>query len=267
MIGFKNYDLIVEDDYPKLTDFRVYFNEGKRHYQTGKYFFEFDIRLHENRFFIIVCNYDDYKYRDRVFDYITEEETANPKRPTQSELKQQFFVCYDIKGRTLYLSEGTKKTELKNYMEECLQRKVRIRERFASLDTFLNSIQYLFTIRFTQSRNLLNLDPQGTFERQYGALGLDIPDKLTTKFEYRKIPIGQQKARIKDLGKRRNQGEFDSLVIVGEDSEGFEKTFDFSSMVTTTKIRADVDEYSRYDADEVIELLLEELTKNDVREG
>ena len=88
-----------------------------------------------------------------------------------------------------------------------------------------------------------------------------------TEFEYRKIPIGQQKARIKDLGKRRNQGEFDSLVIVGEDSEGFEKTFDFSSMVTTTKIRADVDEYSRYDADEVIELLLEELTKNDVREG
>jgi len=56
-------------------------------------------------------------------------------------------------------------------------------------------------------------------------------------------------------------------VIDGEDSEGFEKTFDFSSMVTTTKIRADVDEYSRYDADEVIELLLEELTKNDVREG
>lgn len=266
LLSFKNFDLLFDNEFPTLEEFKTLFRLGKFHRQYGQNLYEFSIDLQDNRYFIITCDYDGFKYRPKVYDTVSEIEDDNPRKPFQNELRQQFFACYDILGRTLYISDSAKKGILKKYMEEMTQKKVKTRERFSSFDEFERTVKFLKSIRWIQSRNLLNLDPQGLFAQRYSPLGLEVPDSMTTKLEYGRLSLEGWIHKLRTLGEKKAAREFESVVIIGEDAFGAEKSFDFDSMITSKLINIDMDENGRYNAYEVVELLLIELRKDNVQE-
>ncbi|MBP3427696.1 MAG: hypothetical protein J6M47_05495 [Clostridia bacterium] len=265
MLSFKNYDMLFDDRLIDGGQFVEGIRIGMYHYMPDnqkagkkKVLYEFSFNLYDDRYYTIACDYDNFLYRETVYDIESEQESANPRRPTQNELRQQFFACYDIHTHILYISDSEKKGVLAKYFKGVYNQNVKIRERFASFEDFERTVRYLKSIRFTQSRTLTNTTPQGTFKQRYDPIGLNVPDKVSARLDYGGLDLRERETarKLRELRARKDTKEFDSVVIVGLDAFGVEKSFDFGSMVTSLEIVADADENGRYSADAVIENLL-----------
>jgi len=202
-------------------------------------------------------DYDDPRYRAKVYNILTEQEDDNPKLKTQMEVNQLFFACYDVEKGELFISSPQKKGALRAFLEDRWQKTVRIRARISSAEEFEKVVRYIRKVTYTQTRNLVNVHPESIFSQRYDPLGLDVPDRLKTTLEYEQlldvIPFRRQ---IKDLFDKHMTHEIESIEIIGEDEEGFEHRFNLDNIIKEIPIALEADDDKRYDKDSVFQLLL-----------
>ena len=254
---FKCYTLLLDQVCPSLGDFKSLGKVAKSRFFLNDYLYEFSMEIVDERFVLISVDYDDQRYRSKVYNIVTEHEDDNPKQRTQIELKQQFFACYDTQKCELFISDPAKKGSLRAYLSENWMNEVRIRARIASAKDFDETVRYIRKVTFTQTLNLVNAHPDSIFAQRYNPLGLDVPDRLKTTLEYQQrldaIPLRSQ---IKELFDKHKTREIESIEIIGEDEEGFEQRFNLDNIIKEITITLDTDEDKRYDRDSVFQLLL-----------
>lgn len=253
---FKCYTLIRDEVCPSYEDFE-YIGEGKKRHFKNDFIYEFTLRFASDRFILFGIDYDDQKYRDTVYNIETEEEDKNPKKPTQIELKQQFFACYDTDKHELYISDPQKKGALKDFLQDKWQKKVMIRARISSAKEFEETVHSIRKVTYTQTRNLVTSHPESIFAQRYDPLGLDIPDRLKTTLEYEsKLDAIPLRSKIREIFDRNHKYEIESIEILGEDESGIMQTFNLETIIKEFSISIEPDEDKRYDMDLLFQLLL-----------
>ena len=121
-------------------------------------------------------------------------------------------------------------------------------------------LKYLKKLKFTQQRNIMNVaDNESIFMQQVSELGLDMPDKITMQIEYPNTLIGSLRNGIQNIKKKREQGYFKDIVLIGVDDSGIEQSFDFSSVVKNIEILTHKNEDERYDKEEVERCFFEKI--------
>lgn len=135
-----------------------------------------------------------------------------------------------------------------------------IRERLTSVEEFTKVVQAIKRVKYTQTRNLVNMNPEGLFSQGYNPLGLEMPDKLISTLEYDTgIHAAAVIDKLKTLFNSGKTKEIDSLEIMGIDDEGFEQLFSLEKVVKSIPVTIDADEDGRYDSEQVFTLLLAKL--------
>lgn len=89
------------------------------------------------------------------------------------------------------------------------------------------------------------------FMQQANELGLDMPDKIMMQIEYPNTFVGNLKNGIQILKKKKDQGYFSDIILIGEDDFGIEQSFDFTSIIKNIEVAVKKNEDDRYDENEV----------------
>lgn len=252
--------LYIDDEFPTKAILENLSEVGNEFHRKKQFLFSVEHGfIGENRYWMYFQYDNESLYTDVVVDTIDNETKSNPRPKNQVELRQQLFACYDLERKLLYVSDYAKRTSVADYLEEMLQKPVRIKNVIKSLDEFVSAVRYLKSVTFTQRRNLFTTTEDSLFQKQADLYGLDLPERSKLKFDYGHSPVGVARTALQSWGMKRESGEFDEVVVVGVDDEGFENSFNFSTMLSTIEIALSRDENYRYDPDSVRRLLLEKL--------
>jgi hypothetical protein len=258
---FCNYLLRVDgvreaslDDFKRIIQIRP----STSYYSHKKYLYEIEIKLIEERFFWMTCNYDNTKeFRDYVFNQNTESKEPNPRSKDQIELRQQFFVCYDCQKNFLYLNDMGRRSFLQQYLSDILQKEFIIKNIYTSVGDFCDRIKTIRGFRYTQIDDLFGRNSD--LFKQVGSIwGHDLPSKVQLKVSYGDLPIHEGGRGIVDILTNHRE-EFEDIIIIGCDDKGMEQTFDFSSVLKHLSILPTKDENEHFNPMEVQKLLLNEL--------
>ena len=259
---FKSYSLIVDEQYPSVALLKSIADQKKRRLGSNDLNYQYNIRFEEDRFLLLAVDVDDGKYSETVYDTESEMEKENPRKRYELEYADQFFACYDAQAHELYLSSTQRKAAIKLLFGEHIgpKQKVFIRERLSSVEEFAEAVQSIRRVKYTQTRNLVNIHPDGLFSQGYNPLGLEIPDKLISTLEYDSgIHAGTVIDKLRNLFRRGESKEIESLEILGVDDEGFERQFTLEKVIKNIPITIEQDEDGRYDPEQVFSLLLAKL--------
>lgn len=210
-------------------------------------------KIVDNRYLWMYCQYDNSKlYGEIVLDTEKEKQHKNTRKKYEIELRKQLFLILDTESQLLYLSDITKKGAIKAYFTEELQADIIIKNLYSSLDEFQKSVKVLKKLKFTQYRNISNtLDKESIFMQQANELGLDMPEKIMMQIEYPNTFVGNLKNGIQILKKKKDQGYFSDIILIGEDDFGIEQSFDFTSIIKNIEVAVRKNEDDRYDENEV----------------
>ncbi len=259
---FKSYSLIVDEQYPDSSLLNQIAAHRIRRLNRNAYSYQYNIRFEENRFLLLAIDVDDGRYSETVYDQSSEIEKPNPKKRYELEYAEQFFACYDLQMKELYLSNPQRKPAIKLLFSDFINPslKVYIRERLSSIEEFSSVVQSIKKIKYTQTRNLVNMNPTGLFAQRYDPLGVELPDKLTSTLEY-STGIHPQAVinRLRDLLSPQRSKEIESIEILGTDDEGFEQLFSLEKIIKNIPIPIEADENGKYDPEQVFAILLSKL--------
>lgn len=263
---FKTLQLIINGKRPDDLDIDRIIRLGAQKHFMGSDIYLIEKKILEDRFLWIYCQYDNANlYGDVVYDTSREVESKNTREKTQVELRKQLFIIYDKKTGYLYLSDINKRGFVKNYINETLQCEVVIKNIYASLQEFRQSVKYLKKLRFTQAYNVMNVAiSDSLFLQQANALGLDLPKKITMQFEYGNTPLEKIEGGLENIRYKRTQGFFDDIVLIGVDDDGIEQNFDFRSLVKNVEIITSKNENERFEAVEIERLFMERIKEVNV---
>lgn len=261
---FKSYALIVDEHYPDATLLAQIAEKRLQRLSYNGFNYKYDIRFQEERFLLIAVDFNDGKYSEMVYDIESEIEKQNPRKRHELEYADQFFACYDLNEKELYLSNIQRKAAIRLLFMEHVgeKQKVRIRERLSSVEEFAEVVHSIKRVKYTQTRNLVNMDPTGLFAQGYNPLGLEIPDRLISTLEYDcGINAKAVVEKLKNLLIKSKTKEIESIEILGEDDEGFEQLFSLEKIIKSFSIDIESDGDGRYDEGEVFRLLLTQLRR------
>lgn len=266
---FKTFQLIIDGHNPKDKELNDVILYGKDKHEQRKEIYLIDRKMIDNKYLWMYCQHDDAKlYGDIVFDTEKEKKHKNTRKRNEIELRKQLFVVYDIDAKLLFLNDMTKKSFVKEYIADALQVDVGVKNIYASLEEFQESVKSLTRLKFTQIYNIQNtIDEQSLFVKQVNELGLDMPDRMMMQIDYPNTPIGMIRAGLQNIKRKRDAGYFKDIILVGLDDLGVEQSFDFSSIIKNLDISVLKKENERYDEQEVERALLFELRKQNVRKA
>lgn len=261
---FRNFQIIVDNDWPNEQIFRDMCDKGLSNFATGDIMYEFHQKFDEAlKCYWIYAAYDNQNtYVPEVWNKETEQKEPNPKGKTQIELRQQLFGLYSIKTRTFYLSNLNKKALLEQYMRHTLQKDVYIKNVYTSIEEFQNSLKTLKEISFI-SKNILCRESTGIFDSVCNAYGLNYADKFYLKVDYQNLDMAvvqdNDKGFLKNIFSRGNKGEIEDILVVGYDDAGLESRFCIESVIKNISIIVDKNENGMYDEDAVRRAILLEI--------
>lgn len=240
--------LYVNDRLPILSVLKQLQQVARPLYRKGNYLYDIEQELVADRFYWMYFQYENENlYSNRVIDVTDDSVKENPRPKSQVEMRNQLFACYDLKNGKLYVSEYAKKAAVTNYISEMLQASVYTKNVFTSIDDFLGVATKLRSVSFTQKDNLFNRSDDSIFKKQANIYGLDLPMRSKVKLDYGDTPIGAIRNTMRDWKIKRDSSEFDEVAIVGVDDEGFEKTFDFVTMISSVEVNVIKDDDCRYE--------------------
>ena len=259
---FKSYSLIIDETYPEISLLQRIAEKGVARLHSNDFSYQYNIQFREERFLFIAVDFDNGKYSETVYDTESETQKENPKKKSQLEYADQFFACYDAEAKELYLSDSNRKAAIKLLFAEFIDSKLKvyIRERISSIEDFSRVVQSIKKVKYTQTRNLVNMNPESLFAQSYNPLGLEMPDKLISTLEY-DTGIHAQTVinKLKKLLDSRKTKEIDSLEILGTDDEGFEQLFSLEKVVKSIPIVLEAHDNGKYDPEQVFAYLLAKL--------
>ncbi len=241
-----------------LTNLQSAVSEQEKIYTSmnGKYACKVKAEILEERFFWVSCDYGETTiFYDKVINQGTKQTENNPRSRQQIEPNRQLFACYDCYRHKLYLNNRKQSNILLAYLRDSTNEEFEISHVYASVDEFCNRIKTLHEFRYTQVDNLFRSDGD-LFSKVGDLYGRDLPSKIQLKISYMNIPVhdGGGKAIIDLL--YRHKDEFKNVVIIGNDDNGIEHTFDFDSLIKNIQILPNEDDGGRFDSEEVKRLLL-----------
>lgn len=260
---FRNYRIIVDEEREaSIEDCEQIIRVGKRSFRRDnqKFLYSIDMKIVENRFLWISCDYDDANsFREFVVNESTGGREPNPRRKNQIELRQQLFACYDCELHNLYLNDVSKRNFLEQYLGDSSQKEFRIINIYSSVDEFCKRVKTIREFRYTQVDNLFTRNSD-LFKQVGSIFGLDLPSKIQLKIGCGNLPVhGNGKMLIDTLCRGKDKDEFSNVIVIGCDDKGVEQAFDFSSLLKCIEISPQKDENEHYDPQEVLELILREL--------
>lgn len=243
-----------------LADFQDIILKGLRTYRPDnqKYLYSIEMEIIEERFFWMSCEYDNTAdFRDYVINKDTGKKEPNPRSKEQIELRQQFFACYDCNTHILYLNDMNRRPFFRKYLSDAIQKEFQINNVYTSVDEFCDRIKTIRGFEYTQVDNIFSRN--GDLFKQVGNIwGQDLPSKVQLKISYGDVPVHGGGRQIIDRISRHKE-EFENVIIIGEDDDRVEHTFDFSSVLRNFIIYPSKDENNHFDPTEVKGLLLNEL--------
>lgn len=237
-LKFKALHIIIEGHNSIYDDVEKIISFGKSKYEYNNEVFLIEKKIVDNRYLWMYCQYENSKlYGEIVLDTEKEKQHKNTRKKNEIELRKQLFLILDTESQLLYLSDITKKGAIKAYFTEELQADIIIKNLYSSLDEFQKSVKILKKLKFTQYRNISNtLDKESIFMQQANELGLDMPDKIMMQIEYPNTFVGNLKNGIQSLKKKKDQGYFSDIILIGEDDFGIEQSFDFTSIIKNIEV-------------------------------
>lgn len=242
-----------------LEDFKRVVEIGPKIYQPDnqKFLYKVENEIIDNRFYWMSCEHDDTSaFKDYVINQDTENMEPNPRTRNQIEPRQQFFACYDTYKHMLFVNDINKRSFLKKYLNDALQKEFSINNIYASVNDFCDQIKTIKGFKFLQVDNLFARS-NDIFRQITNMFGLDAPSELQIKISYGNIPVHESRKLLDRFSKEKN--DFENIIVIGCDDEGVEKTFDFSSIIKRIEIKINKDVSGQYDANEVKYLLLSEI--------
>lgn len=258
---FKNFDLIIDNKTPSKDDILKVFEIGPSGIPLyGTHLYQIEKYYIEERFLWLYCEYDNPNlYNETVLNKDTGEKEKNPKKSNQIELRNQLFVCYDLKKNILFFNDVNRKGFIKHYLNHTLQKDIEIKNIYISIEDFEKNIRCIKNMRFVQHRNLVNLSATSLFTEQQTRLGLDAPKKISTQIDCDNMPVQQAKKFFNSLSGAQQKGEFEDIVVVGLDDQDIEQIFNFKTLVQSITVDIDKDENKMLNPDEVKRIFLNEL--------
>lgn len=230
-----------------------------RIFQSGDVFdyknevFLIEKKLIDNRYIWMYCQYDNAKlYGEVIFDTRNDIKRKNTRNKNEVELRKQLFVSIDIEEQLIYISDINKKAALREYLFAELGTNIAIKNIYSSLAEFQKAVKFLKKVKFTQYKNIMNVgDNESIFMQQVNYLGLDMPEKITMKIEYKDVLLEHIIDGIQRIKQNKDRGLFEDIIIIGSDDNGIEHCFNFSSIIKSIDIDVTKRENDRYDEQEV----------------
>lgn len=171
---FKTCQLIIETPNKIEDDMNTVVTLGNSKMIYNNEIYYIIKKIVKKKYLWLYCQYDNAKlYGDIVVDTKNEKEHKNTRKKTNIELRQQLFVVYDFDSHVLYLNNINKKNFVKKYIAEILQVEVTIKNIYASLIEFQNSIKALKKLKFTQYYNIMNAGKKNTIVKEFEMLWTD----------------------------------------------------------------------------------------------
>lgn len=258
----------INDRFPELADFKRMLATGNSRFWKGAYLYVVEQELIVDRYYWLYLQYDNANlYAPHVVDITDDAVKDNPRPKNQVEMRNQLFACYDLKTRTLYVSDYQKKTAITNYMEDTLQCSVKAKYVFSSIDEFLDRVTSLKSVSFTQRSNLFNYPDDSLLRKVSNIYGLDLPNRSKVKLDYGNTPIGTIRDAMRDWKVKREAGEFEDIVVVGVDDRGFEEAFNFQTTISSVEANVVKDDNGRFEPEAVKAALINQLGGYDGEEA
>ena len=251
-VTFKAFDLIVDG-----STFTERFRNGLFENQTtifhhGGIIYSFTHEYNEQQgYYWIAVRYDTGTFSDIVYNVSLECEQDNPRSLEQKELNKQFFVFYHIKNDILYLSDKQKKAVLLEYLSNCLNAEVLIKNLYCDIHDFSKKLKKISEIRFIYQSNLINMTDDGIIPSIGNRLGIDYPDKMYVKMSYDKRDISNFVQdginSLLGLKQRNDRGEISQLVIAGYSDDDFEMIFNMNNYMPSITLPVEKESSNMYD--------------------
>lgn len=263
---FKTFQLIFDDHIPEQAEIKKIAENGAIQKDHGNQIYLIESEFIDNRFLWIYCQYDNAKlYGEIVLNTEKEKKHKNTRNKNEIELRKQLFVIYDVSHHLLYLNDMSKRNFLKDYFSSIVKFGVTIKNIYASLEEFQDSIKTLKQLKFTQIYNVNNVAVKDSiFNQQVNVLGLDIPNKISMQVEFPNSPVGFLKQGFQNLKQKKDDNFFKDIVLIGEDDHGIEQSFDFSSIIKNIILNPIKNDDERYDDSEVKRLFFNKIRSEDV---
>ena len=248
-------------DFPTLTTFKELIKKTNIYYIKRKYIYATRMELIEDKYFWMYVQFENRDlYNAKVFDIEDETEKENPRPQKYVELRHQLFICYDIEKRVLYLSDYSKRNWLSDYIKHFLQKEVYIKNIYKSVDEFANICKTIKSASFTQTKNLYSTAGENSiFQKQANIYGLDLPEKSKITFDYGKNATKIVRELLNRWKRQYESGIFDEIVLIGMDDDGFENSFNFSTVLSAIEFQLKKESDDRYDEEKVKNSLISKL--------
>lgn len=254
---FQSYEVHV-DGARKFNkqDMKDALDKKKDFFNSRAFFYVVSVECLEDRFLWISCDYDNAnKFNENVFNHNTFEKQANPKSKEQVEPRQQVFMLYDTSKLVLYISDLNRRPFFTDYLGDILQKEIKIKPIYGSVETFCETVKTIKELRFTQVDNFMS-QQSDIFTVAKNMSGLDI-ESLQVKVGFGDVPVNVAHPLLSRIKGKRDQ--FENVIVVGTDECNVEQTFDYSSVLKHIEIHPVKDENERYDPSKVKSKLLQEL--------
>lgn len=257
---FKTFQLILGNRFLDENDFERIASFSQR-YQYRNDIHSVAIKVIDKRFLWIYSQYEDCDlYGEKIINIENNAEYKNTRKRNEIELRKQLFAMYDNDRKYLYLQDISKKAFLQTYLGEALGDEVIIKNLYTSIENFQEAIANVNSLRFVQYDQIVNRYGENSiFNKTMSILGLDFPNKLTSKIEFNPTPVARMFDALKKINTMKESGYLQEVVIVGTDDNGIEHTFDYKALIRQISLVVNKDKNHRYDDAEILEKLIEEI--------
>ena len=240
-LEFSALDIIVDDQPCTLEICKKLFECLPDHHSFENTHYTFEKSDDETSCWLYGSHGSSMPYNPEVIDVNSRKRQKNPRRQTQVEPNQQFFLFFNGRDNALYFSDARKAKLLSSILSAKSGKIVQIRRLYATVDDFINRVSTIESIRFTARENLFSSETGlfSFFPNPSDIFGLGRPKSLevATKF-YSAQPSDGFIGFLRRAAGWKQTGEAETLVCVGKDDDGFSHLFNAETF--TKKLTVDV---------------------------
>lgn len=166
------------------------------------------------------------------------QKRENPRPSDLIELDDQLFILIDTQKQRIYISNQKKKTEMRTWLKDKLDREVVIKS-IISEQEFVNRIETIKSISFSVVPNLFNSPGQDILSSNL------VGDIFGFGAEKAKIELYYNNSRISDAIKAKintmlqRENEFSDITVIGRSDEDMESIFNLEGV--TNKVQIEVE--------------------------
>lgn len=258
---FSSMQLIVEGVFPTEEFLRQFYDseEYELTYQDKTNLIE--TKIIKSRYYCFYTNYGEaMPHNNIVVSLKTHQKESNPRTIDQVEPNKQFFSCYDIDSKILYVSNARQKGFLQHVYKTKTGSYVDIKNIYSDVESFIQKLNMVDTMKFVSYKDIFN-EGNDLFSSVSNIFGFGMPNKFTVDAEYNvsmKESIAEQLRRLNLLQKN---GEIRSLVCVGRDDDDVETVFNTGSFIRKIDVTSEKDDGGLYDEAEVFSGLIDKIQK------